>query len=252
MSRISRLALPLLALTVLPFVGCESDPAANRELPIPKAEPIKAEAEAEPEKAGKKAPDTFLAKFETTKGDFVVEVNRSWAPRGADRFYELVSTGFFDGVKFFRAVDGFMVQFGIHGDPNVSRKWRDANLRDDEVKQSNTRGFITYAKGGPNSRTTQVFINYGDNSRLDADGFPPFGRVIRGMEVVDSLYKGYGEAPSRMQPQIQAEGNNFLVDNFPKLDTIKTARIVTEADLAAPGETGEKDDAKAPDQTEPK
>jgi peptidyl-prolyl cis-trans isomerase A (cyclophilin A) len=179
-------------------------------------------------KASEKAPAVFQAKFTTTKGDFVVEAHRDWSPNGADRFYNLVKMGFYDDVRFFRAIEGFMVQWGISGDPAVSGKWREANIQDDPSgKQSNKRGYVTFAKtGAPNSRSTQVFINYGDNSRLDSGGFTPFGQVTKGMEVVDSLYKGYGEAPN--QGLIQSRGNAYLDASFPKLDAIKHAEIVTK------------------------
>jgi peptidyl-prolyl cis-trans isomerase A (cyclophilin A) len=150
---------------------------------------------------------------------------------GADRFYNLVKVGFYDGVKFFRAIDGFMVQFGIHGDPSVTKVWRQANISDDPVKQSNTRGRVTFAMAGPNSRTTQVFINYVDRNRqLDGMGFAPFGEVVEGMEVVDRLYKGYGEgAPRGMGPdqgRLQAQGNAYLEQEFPKLSGVVRATIV--------------------------
>jgi peptidyl-prolyl cis-trans isomerase A (cyclophilin A) len=184
----------------------------------------------EPSKATAKAPDLFKAKFTTTKGAFVVEVHRDWSPNGADRFYNLVKMGFFDDTRFFRAVEGFMVQFGLSGDPGVNAKWQSSNIGDDPVKQSNKRGFITFAqRGAPNTRSTQVFINYGDNSRLDAT-FEPFGKVVDGMDVVDALYKGYGEgAPMGAGPdqgRIQAIGNAYLDRNFPKLDGIQHAEIV--------------------------
>ena len=174
-----------------------------------------------------KAPATFKAKFETTAGDFVIEVHREWAPRGADRFYTLVSNGFYDDCKFFRVVKGFMVQFGIHGNPKISAQWRDAKIKDDPVMKSNKRGMVTYAKAGPNSRTTQVFINFENkNSKLDSMGFAPFGEVIEGMDVVDKLYNAYDEAPSQAQQEIQFKGNDFLNEKFPKLDSIKKATIV--------------------------
>jgi peptidyl-prolyl cis-trans isomerase A (cyclophilin A) len=177
-----------------------------------------------------KAPATFKAKFETNKGNFVVEVTRDWAPVGADRFYNLVKYGFFDDGRFFRVISGFMVQFGIHGDPKVSAVWRDNRITDDPVKQSNTRGLVSFATSGPNSRTSQLFINYGDNSRLDKMGFSPFGRVIEGMEVVDQLHAGYGEgAPQGKGPnqaRIQQEGNDYLNRDFPRLDYIKKATII--------------------------
>jgi peptidyl-prolyl cis-trans isomerase A (cyclophilin A) len=175
------------------------------------------------------APATYKAKFDTSKGAFEIEVHRDWAPAGADRFYNLVKNGFFDNARFFRVVSGFMVQFGIHGDPNVSAQWRQARINDDPVKQSNGRGMVTFATAGPNTRTTQVFINFADNARLDGMGFAPFGQVVSGMNVVDSLYSGYGEgAPSGRGPdqgRMQQEGNAYLMKDFGKLDYIKKASI---------------------------
>jgi peptidyl-prolyl cis-trans isomerase A (cyclophilin A) len=172
------------------------------------------------------APATFRANFETSAGVFVVEVTRAWAPRGADRFYNLVKYGYFDGNRFFRVVRNFMVQFGIHGDPKLNAVWSDADIIDDPVTQSNKRGFVTFAKTqAPNSRSTQIFINFKDNSFLDPQVFAPFGQVVAGMEVVDKLNGEYGEQPSQMQPQIQSGGNAFLDKNFPKLDYIKKATI---------------------------
>jgi peptidyl-prolyl cis-trans isomerase A (cyclophilin A) len=172
-----------------------------------------------------KSPETFKADFELGNGKhFVVEVNRAWSPNGADRFYELVNGGFFDDARFFRVVPNFMVQFGINGDPNVSAKWRSATIADDPVKESNKRGFVTFAKtGAPNSRTTQLFINFKDNGFLDGQGFAPFGRVISGMETVDAIYSGDGESPN--QHSIQTQGNSYLSQSFPKLDYIKKAVI---------------------------
>lgn len=184
----------------------------------------------DPSKASAKAPDVFKAKFTTTKGDFVIEVHREWAPNGADRFFNLVKMGYYDDTRFFRAIEGFMVQFGINGDPMVNTKWQNAGIPDDTGSQSNTKGMVTFAQRGvPGSRTTQVFINYGDNARLDASHFTPFGKVVTGMDVVDSLYKGYGEgAPMGRGPDqgsIQSQGNAYLDTNFPKLDAIKHAEI---------------------------
>ena len=144
-------------------------------------------AYADPSKLTAQAPDTFKAVFNTTKGNFTVEVTRSLAPNGADRFYNLAKSGFFTDIAFFRVIPGFMCQFGIHGDPAVAAKWRDANIPDDPVKGSNTRGAITFATAGPNTRTTQLFINFGDNTGLDAQGFAPFGKVVSGMDVVDKI-----------------------------------------------------------------
>lgn len=177
------------------------------------------------------APATYRARFETSAGDFVVEVQRSLAPNGADRFFNLVSNGYYDGVRFFRVINGFMAQFGIHGDPQVNARWSDATIPDDPVVGSNTRGTLSFAMTGqPNSRTAQVFVNFGDNSNLDGMGFAPFGQVVDGMDVVDALYSGYGEgAPSGdgpYQPQIQSEGNQYLEAEFPELDYIVRATIV--------------------------
>lgn len=169
------------------------------------------------------APAVYKAKFDTSAGVFVLEVRREWAPRGADRFYNLVKSGFFDNARFFRVVSDFMVQFGINADPKVSTPWREARIPDDRVTQSNTRGMITFATSGPNSRTTQVFINFKDNSRLDGMGFAPFGRVVSGMENVDKIYSGYGETPD--QGRIQMQGNTYLNGAFPKLDFVKKATI---------------------------
>ena len=169
---------------------------------------------------------TFRAKFATSKGDFVIEVTRDWSPNGADRFYNLVKNGYYDDCRFFRVINNFMVQFGINGDPLLNQVWSFALISDDPVKKSNTRGYVSFATSGPNSRTTQVFINYGDNSRLDAQGFAPFGRVVEGMKVVDSLFSEYQGVPSDNQPRIQAQGNAYLNKEFPRLDYIKSASII--------------------------
>lgn len=176
------------------------------------------------------APAKYKVKFDTSVGVFVVEVTRDWAPLGADRFYNLVKAGFFNDCRFFRVIQGFMVQFGIHGDPAVMAAWRGARIGVDPVKQSNKRGFITYAMGGtPDTRTTQVFINFSDNTNLDGMGFAPFGTVVSGMDIVDKIHSAYGEgAPSGMGPEqgrIQMEGNAYLKKSFPNLDYIKTATI---------------------------
>jgi peptidyl-prolyl cis-trans isomerase A (cyclophilin A) len=185
---------------------------------------------ADPAKLTAKAPESFKAKFETTKGDFTVEVTRSLSPNGADRFYNLVRSGYFNDLAFFRVIAGFMCQFGIHGDPKVSAAWRPAQIPDDAVKASNTRGAITFATAGPNTRTTQLFINFGDNAGLDKMGFSPFGKVVEGMEVVDKINNEYGEGAPRGrgpdQNRIQMEGNAYLKKDFPKLDYIKSASIL--------------------------
>ena len=180
-----------------------------------------------------KAPDVFKAEFATTKGDFVVEVHRDWAPIGADRFYNLVKSGFFNDASFFRVVPNFVVQFGMSAKPAVSKAWENANLRDDPVKESNKRSYLCFAAtSAPNSRTTQVFINLRDNTNLDASGFAPFGMVVEGMDVVDKLYSGYGDNGPQ-QGRISAEGKAYLDKSFPKLDSIKTAKVMPGA-AAAP------------------
>lgn len=169
------------------------------------------------------APATYKVKFDTSAGEVIVTVTRAWAPLGADRFYNLVKNGFFDGARFFRVVPNFMVQFGINGDPDIQRNWANANIKDDPAgKKSNVRGTITFANRGPNTRTTQVFINYRNNANLDKS-FMPFGEVTTGMAAVDKINAEYREEPD--QAQIQANGNRYLNKAFPKLDFIKKATI---------------------------
>ena len=171
-----------------------------------------------------RAPNMYKVKFDTTAGIFEIEVTADWAPNGADRFYNLVKNGYYDGCRFFRVVPGFMVQFGINGDPAIQRNWENATIPDDRVKQPNNRGFVTFAKSSaPNSRTTQIFINFKDNSFLNSQGFAPFGKVVSGLEVVDKINSMYREKPD--QGRIQAEGNAYLTREFPKLDYIKKATI---------------------------
>jgi peptidyl-prolyl cis-trans isomerase A (cyclophilin A) len=209
------------------------------------ATPVAAQAKAtfdeallKPGTLTEKAPDVYEVKFETTKGDFVVKVTRAWAPIGADRFYNLVKHGYYNGASFFRVIGGFMAQFGINAAPAVNAAWQVATIKDDPVKKSNIRGYVTFAMGGANSRTTQVFINYGDNSRLDGMGFSPFGEVSKAMSVVDRLYDGYGDgAPSGSGPRqdlVQSRGSAYLEKEFPKLDTIKSATLVAAAEKAPP------------------
>jgi len=185
-----------------------------------------------------KAPAEYEVKFVTTAGDFVIKVTRAWAPNGADRFYNLVRHNFYDGASFFRVLPGFMAQFGISAYPEVSKAWDQAIIKDDPVVQSNHRGFVTFAMAGPNTRTTQVFINFGNNERLDRDGFSAFGMITDGMGVVDKLYGGYGEgAPDGRGPdqgRIDGLGRAYLEKNFPKLDSIKTATLVTAAATPPP------------------
>ena len=209
----------VLATAVSALVSCgkgeqQAEQGAARVLPEPGAAEMRAAA-----------PATYRARFETSAGAFVVEVTRAWAPGGADRLYNLVRFGFYDGGRFFRVVPGFVVQFGLSPDPAVSARWRPATIPDDPVTQRNTRGTLTFATAGPNTRTTQLFINYGDNSRLDAMGFAPVGQVVEGMDVVDRIFAGYGEEPD--QQQIETRGNAYLATQFPRLDTIARAVIVT-------------------------
>jgi len=184
-------------------------------------------AEIQPEDLKETAPATFLAEFSTGKpnGKFTVLVERSWAPHGADRFYNLVKNGFYDGCRVFRNVPNFVAQFGINGDPNVQGNWRggSANIPDDDVKQSNKRGTLVFATSGPNSRTTQIFINTNDNAFLDSQGFSPIGKIVKGMDAVDAMYTGYGEAPD--QGKIQDDGNAYLKTSFPELSFFETVGI---------------------------
>ena len=247
------LAFSLMLVFALAVVGCgsgEETPAANEQAnapaateggdaAVPPAGATAPDAVAEggsplfdpmhPE-MNQQAPDTYRAGFRTSAGDFVVEVHREWAPAGADRFYNLVNNGYYDGTRFFRVLQDFIAQWGIHGDPEVSAAWAGATMPDDPVVQGNVRGTITYAMGGPNTRTTQVFLNFKDNAYLDSSGFSAFGEVVEGMDVVDSLYKGYGEgAPQGNGPEqwrIHEEGNAYLESNFPDMDYVIEARII--------------------------
>jgi peptidyl-prolyl cis-trans isomerase A (cyclophilin A) len=171
-------------------------------------------------------PETYQVLFETSGGNFTVEVHREWSPNGADRFHKLVESGFYDDTRFFRVVPDFMVQWGINGDPEIQQNWKDAKIKDDRVTKSNKRGLITFATSGKNSRTSQVFINYKDNKFLDGQGFSPFGQVVEGMDVVDAINAQYGEEPD--QGLIQAKGNEYLNKSFPKLTYIKTATVVKD------------------------
>jgi peptidyl-prolyl cis-trans isomerase A (cyclophilin A) len=174
-----------------------------------------------------KAPDVYEVKLATTKGDIVVQVTRSWAPIGADRFYNLVRHGFYNNAAFFRIVPGFVVQFGLSADPAVNKAWKNANIKDDPVTQSNRQGYLTFATAGPNTRTTQLFISLGNNAGLDGQGFAPFGQVTSGMDVVQKLYSGYGERPD--QEAITSQGKAYLDKNFPNIDRVGTATITAPA-----------------------
>jgi len=193
----------------LMFMAC-SPPSGTKKAEAPAA------AKDEP------VPDVFQVNLDTSKGPVAIEVRRDWAPRGADHFYSLVKTGFYDGTRFFRVVRNFVVQFGISGDPQLNRLWADSNLPDDPVKQSNVKGTLTYAHLGPNSRSTQLFINLKDNKTLDKQGFAPIGKVISGMDTVERFYSSYGEMAPRGQgpdpTQIEVRGNAYLEDHFARLD----------------------------------
>ncbi len=212
---ISALTIAVAAFTAPPALAAEPNPALLQ-----------------PSLAVEKAPETYKVKLETTKGEVVIEVTRAWAPNGADRFYNLVKIGYYDGVVFFRVIEGFMAQVGLHGEPAVQAAWSKATIPDDTVLQSNTRGMVTFAAtSAANSRTTQFFINFGDNSSLKQHGpFAPFGRVVEGMTVVDSLYSGYGEGAPRgrgpSQGEIARQGNAYLKASFPELDAITRASLL--------------------------
>lgn len=236
---------PLISLvclaSIIALAGCggEPEPVSSRgraTIPAPEAEErestqgvAQAQEREQPAAGAERAPDRYTVRLETTKGPILIDVTRAWAPHGADRFYELVREGYFTDVAFFRVIDGFMAQAGIHGDPAVNTRWRTRTIPDDPVRESNTRGMVSYAMAGPGTRTTQFFINYTDNSRLDSMGFAPFGRV-RDMAAADALYKGYGEGAPRGrgpdQSRIQREGNAYLRAEFPQLDYIQRASIV--------------------------
>jgi peptidyl-prolyl cis-trans isomerase A (cyclophilin A) len=170
------------------------------------------------------APESYRVKFETSCGNFTIEVQRKWAPLGADRFHELVTAGFYDECRFFRVVPGFVVQWGMNGDPAVYAKWKDRVFADDKVTESNLKGFVSFASRGPDTRTCQLFINLADNQRLDELGFAPFGKVIEGLDVVEKINAEYGQMPN--QGLIQEQGNEYLKARFPKLDYIKKATVV--------------------------
>jgi len=210
-----RRRLPLLGLLAVAAVaGCGGSGSSG----VPKAL-------LHPDQLTAKAPAQFDAVFHTTNGDFTVRVHRAWAPHGADRFYELVRNGFYDGAKIFRVIPRFVVQFGISPYPTVSREWTNATIPDDPVTTHNTRGTVTFASAGPGSRTTQVFVNLGDNEALDPQGFAPFGEVVSGLKVVGSLYSGYAHEPTGHQGEMMEEGNEYFDKSWPKLDAIETARI---------------------------
>jgi peptidyl-prolyl cis-trans isomerase A (cyclophilin A) len=234
------LLLPLAALlfgafTTSPLFAQAATKEAKAEKAPAAADPAAAASLADPSKLTEKAPDSFKVKVSTTKGDFTLQLSRPLSPNGADRFYNLVKAGFFTDIAYFRVIPGFMGQFGIQGDPIIATAWRGAKIDDDAVKGSNIRGAITFAMAGPNTRTTQFFINLANNPNLDSSGFSPFGKVIEGMDIVDKLNGEYGEgAPSGRGPnqmRVQSEGNAYLKKEFPRLDYIKSATLLpAEAD----------------------
>ena len=210
---------------VVAFLALALSPLASAHAQAPTPAP----SLKDPASWTEKAPATFKVRLDTTKGAVVIQVTRAWAPNGADRFYNMVKSGYLDEARFFRVVTGFMAQFGINPDPEVASRWRVAGIPDDPVTQSNKRGTVTFATSGPNSRTTQVFVNFDDNSDLDKQGFSPFGVVTTGMDVMDKLYAGYGDGPpygrGPDQSLLQIQGNAYLDRLFPMLDGIKKATI---------------------------
>ena len=237
MTLMSKLATQALILTLL--FSCKSGNGEHnnhaehkahheeqKKVEKPKVSPL-----LDPSQATEKAPEKFVVKLKTNRGDLMIDVTRAWAPLGADRFYNLVKIGFYDNVAFFRVISGFMAQTGINGDPKVSAVWRTAKIKDDKVTQSNLPGYISFASAGPDTRTTQFFINFADNSRLNSMGFAPFGKLQdKSMATFQSIYAGYGEgAPMGSGPaqgRIQQDGNDYLKKDFPKLDYIEKATIV--------------------------
>lgn len=237
MKLVSKMALAS-ALLFMTATACSpsekkaADPQVPAEAVEAKADAVPARDDADfakllqPEKLNETAPAQFFVDVKTTKGTFKLEIHRDWAPIGVDRFYNLVKAGFFTDIAFFRMVRGFVVQFGIHGSPLVSSVWREANLNDDPVRETNAKGTLTFATAGPNTRTTQFFINLADNARLDQMGFAPIGKIVSGHEVVDALNFEYHERPN--QGKIQFEGNAYLKAQFPKLDYIESMTVVEQ------------------------
>lgn len=212
--------MPVLAAAALAAAGCGGGSSPSKP----------PSALLHPDKLTAKAPQLYTVKFVTTAGTFTVGVHRTWAPRAADRFYNLVKNHFYDGAVFFRVVPDFVVQFGISPYPAVSKAWEHATIPDDPpVGVSNGRGGVSFASAGPNTRTTQVFINTGNNQALDAQGFTPFGAVDSGLDVVDKLYSGYGDQPTPHQNEMMTQGNSWVSKHYPKLDSIKSATVTDES-----------------------
>jgi peptidyl-prolyl cis-trans isomerase A (cyclophilin A) len=204
--------------------AAEAEPEAEPEAEEPAPSAVNRDALMNPSSLKETAPETYKVKFETSKGDVIIDVTRSWAPHGADRFYNLVKNGFYDETRFFRVMPNFIVQIGMNGDPKIGQMWQNATIPDDPVTKTNRLAAVTFATRGPNTRTTQIFINLRANAGLDSQGFAPFGTVSEGMDVVQSLYSGYGERPD--QNMIRARGNGYLNEQFPRLDYIKKATIL--------------------------
>jgi len=224
--------LPLCAILLAPVSSLAQAPATHpKAVAARPATPASHASLLHPALLTAKAPADFKVSFTTTAGNFVIEVHRDWAPLGADRFYNLVRGGFFTNASFFRVVPNFVVQFGLNADPAVNKAWADADIHDDPVKQTNSRGRLVFATAGPGTRTTQLFINFADNGRLDGMGFAPFGEVIEGMDVVDKIYPGYGEQPN--QDSITNLGDAYISKNFPKIDKIKLAKVIPAVPVPA-------------------
>ncbi len=244
----SRFNFMMFSFVVMCFTGCAGETPTSVDSEVPEAASADSGTPATSE-------DDYQVLLDTTKGKILLEVHPAWSPKGAERFKELVELGFYDDVAFFRVIDGFMAQVGINGDPALHAKWKDNNIMDDPVVESNKPGYVSFAKTGlPNSRSTQFFINFGDNSNLDGMGFSPFAKVVEGMDVVNSLYKGYGEGAPRGrgpdQMRVVAEGNAFLKKEFPMMDYIKKATIVgaepAKADAEAKTEKPAAEEEKKP------
>jgi len=225
---VRRAALALFAVVLVAIVAaCGGGGGSSSSSPPP--------ALLKPGKLNAKSPQLYSVKFHTTKGDFVVDVHRTWAPLAAQRFYNLVKNGFYDNAKFFRVVPNFVVQFGISPYPTVSKAWNNATIKDDTPSGvTNGRGAVTFASAGPNTRTTQIFVNMRNNSFLDNQGFTPFGSIASGIDVLTKLYSGYGDKPTPRQGEMMTQGNAFLEKNYPKLDAIKSAKIISESNPALP------------------
>lgn len=223
----------LITLLACGVTFAQTPPAAKKAAPAAKKAAVAGPNLLNPSTLKARAPEVYKVKFTTTKGDVIIQVNRAWAPIGADRFYNLVKGGFYKDAAFFRIVPRFVAQFGIPARPDVGAVWEKARIVDDRVTQSNKRGTLTFATAGPNTRTTQIFINYSDNTSLDSQGFAPFGTVIEGMDIVDKFFAGYGESPD--QSRITAQGKAYLDKSFPNLDRIVSAVVMpADAPAAAP------------------